>query len=384
MLRLTDRLMKTLTQIDNQLLQQSIQQIYTFGNLDEFGANALSIIDRLVPSDVPIFHKTDVRTNQVWHTYLPGKFFALTPELIGIHERTLPEHPIAQRMPQTLDGAYKISDFVNLHELHALEGIYQDFLRVIGIEEQLLMFLPTIQADNWNRLARSQVTLNGFVLCRPTCSFTERDRSMLNILRPHLIQAYTNAQEYDRLQQQCDFLQQSLNCLSTISIDPDGLIVAVTSSAIHYLETYFALSTGIDRIPEYLWAWVQHQILNLDRNTDLPNTCTPLRIQKQGKELTIRLIIESSKSQYLLLLEERKITSSLSLELLDLSARETSVLTCIIQGKSNKAISTHLNMSFSTVRKHLESIYAKLGANSRSDAIAITLRKLGALTLLLV
>jgi DNA-binding NarL/FixJ family response regulator len=49
----------------------------------------------------------------------------------------------------------------------------------------------------------------------------------------------------------------------------------------------------------------------------------------------------------------------------------------VIQGKENKEIATHLSINVSTVRKHLESIYCKLGVHSRTEAIAQALGKLG-------
>ncbi len=56
-----------------------------------------------------------------------------------------------------------------------------------------------------------------------------------------------------------------------------------------------------------------------------------------------------------------------SLKLLGLSTRETEVLFWAIQGKDNQAIAKHLSVHVSTVRKHLESVYRKLGVQSRSN-----------------
>jgi ATP/maltotriose-dependent transcriptional regulator MalT len=97
--------------------------------------------------------------------------------------------------------------------------------------------------------------------------------------------------------------------------------------------------------------------------------------------LTIRLIIEPTGAQYLLLLEEQTLASVNSLELLGLSQRETEVLSLIIQGNDNKTIATKINVQVSTVRKHLENIYRKLDVQSRTEAIAQALDKLGFLYL---
>jgi DNA-binding NarL/FixJ family response regulator len=80
-----------------------------------------------------------------------------------------------------------------------------------------------------------------------------------------------------------------------------------------------------------------------------------------------------------LLLEEQTTSLLNSLDLLGLSQRETEVLSCVVQGKENKMIAIKLGVGESTVRKHLERIYGKLGVSSRTEAIAHTLQKLGLL-----
>jgi DNA-binding CsgD family transcriptional regulator len=93
----------------------------------------------------------------------------------------------------------------------------------------------------------------------------------------------------------------------------------------------------------------------------------------------IQLVFESLQGPYLLLLQEHPRSLLPSLELLGLSARETEVLGWVMRGDANQAIATHLSIHLSTVRKHLESIYRKLGVQSRTEAIAQVLDKLGML-----
>lgn len=53
-----------------------------------------------------------------------------------------------------------------------------------------------------------------------------------------------------------------------------------------------------------------------------------------------------------------------------LSSREAEVLSLIAAGHSNVSIATQLYLAEKTVKNHINSIYAKLGAASRSDAIS--------------
>lgn len=54
---------------------------------------------------------------------------------------------------------------------------------------------------------------------------------------------------------------------------------------------------------------------------------------------------------------------------LGLSSREAEVMTLIAQGHSNGEIAARLVLAEKTVKNHVNRIYAKLGAESRSAAI---------------
>jgi DNA-binding NarL/FixJ family response regulator len=58
-----------------------------------------------------------------------------------------------------------------------------------------------------------------------------------------------------------------------------------------------------------------------------------------------------------------------------LSPRELEVLAHLAAGLSNKEISAALDMAGSTVKHHLERIFAKLGAKDRTQAVTIAVRR---------
>lgn len=63
-----------------------------------------------------------------------------------------------------------------------------------------------------------------------------------------------------------------------------------------------------------------------------------------------------------------------------LSAREVEVLQWVAQGFTNKAIAAQLRISDRTVQGHIASIFEKLGAQSRTDAVMVGL-KLGLISM---
>jgi DNA-binding NarL/FixJ family response regulator len=63
-----------------------------------------------------------------------------------------------------------------------------------------------------------------------------------------------------------------------------------------------------------------------------------------------------------------------------LTAREVEVLQLVADGLSNKSIAARLGISDQTVKFHVSSIYGKLGAVNRTDAVRRAVRR-GLLTL---
>jgi DNA-binding CsgD family transcriptional regulator len=79
----------------------------------------------------------------------------------------------------------KIADFYSARQWHAT-GMYHDLYRPIGIEHYIQLCLP--EAPGPGRTVR-------LVLNRgPGPDFSERDRALLTLLRPHLHQAYLDAE----------------------------------------------------------------------------------------------------------------------------------------------------------------------------------------------
>lgn len=59
----------------------------------------------------------------------------------------------------------------------------------------------------------------------------------------------------------------------------------------------------------------------------------------------------------------------------DLSHREIDVLTAIAAGKSNKTVASTLGIGEETVKMHVKAILAKLGANDRTHAVTLALKR---------
>jgi two-component system NarL family response regulator len=58
-----------------------------------------------------------------------------------------------------------------------------------------------------------------------------------------------------------------------------------------------------------------------------------------------------------------------------LTEREEQILKLLAEGLSNRAIGQALHISESTVKSHLKSLFVKLDATSRAEAIALAARR---------
>jgi DNA-binding NarL/FixJ family response regulator len=61
---------------------------------------------------------------------------------------------------------------------------------------------------------------------------------------------------------------------------------------------------------------------------------------------------------------------------LGLTPREAELLSWVVQGKTNPEIAIILGIKLTTVKKHLESIFAKLGVENRTAAVTFALEKI--------
>ena len=56
-------------------------------------------------------------------------------------------------------------------------------------------------------------------------------------------------------------------------------------------------------------------------------------------------------------------------------SREREVLTLVAEGRSNREIGSEIHIEESTVKTHLKSIFAKLHAESRTEAVTVATRR---------
>jgi DNA-binding CsgD family transcriptional regulator len=223
------------------------------------------------------------------------------------------EHPVCSYQDRTGDfSPRKLSDFVTMKELNRLQ-VYTDYLRVSGVAHHFGVGLPA-------PLTHTKVFLfdNG----RERGDFGERERTILELIRPLLVRRYEYVRARRRAAAALAALETSDEALVVLA--EDGRAEFATARARRLLSSH-----GFDL-------------------GDIPNIA-PLRARN------IR--------SHVLLLEERRP--------LGLTPREREILALVAQGHTNAQVAAALWISPSTVGKHLENAYSKLGVATRTAAVRL-------------
>lgn len=277
------------------------------------------------------------------------------------------QHPLLAYWRKTRDGgAVKISDFLTRSQYHRLP-LYNEALRHFGTESAMRISLP-LSAD----------TLAGITIGRGRPDFSERERLILNLVRPHVAQADRNARALSRLRDALAQASRTMEQLpmSVVICERDGRVRTATRSAWDLLSRYFDHRIQADRLPGELERWVRECVLAAQQNPD--RVPTVLVLEHDGRRLVVRFL--ANPDGHAVLLEERvsgedlEVVPPQALESLGLTPREAEVLALAIRGETNLEIGAALGASARTIGKHLEHIYGKLGVSTRAAAITYALR----------
>jgi DNA-binding CsgD family transcriptional regulator len=272
-----------------------------------------------------------------------------------IHENPLVEALIIQR----LAGALKITDLVTPNEFERTT-LYNEFYRPAGVRNQLVT--PMVISDD----------------LMITCSinigdkdFSDRDKTMLNTIAPHLTNAIRNAFAYQRLNSVLEIEARGI-----VALGANEKPLFISESARLLLESYFADEKfPADALPGDLASWVK-QSGALIAQSEFVSPVAPFRVANQKGELIVRFLYNAETREKTLLLEEKEFHSPRSFANLGLTKRETEILFLITQGKTDDVIATLCNISLRTVHKHVENIYTKLGVETRTGAMLAALKLL--------
>jgi len=354
--------MTALREQDYQTMLGCIAQLQECGGLEQFQRVALTEISGLVGCDHITF-------NYVAPT-IPKVTVLGHPDLTGSHHvererefaKYLSDQPILRNYLATGDpSAHMFSDFLSMREYHRLP-LYQHLYHDLRYEDQLAFMLFPPGAE-----------MIAIALARDRRNFTERDRRMLNLLRPHVATAYRQVEKLARLERtlrQGDLAQPNAR-VTRVVLDEQNRPIQFGSEARRWLTRFFPSPRGSPtRLPDAVTEWLAHPANGCKSNAAPVRRDVALVRERDGQRLRLNLFPAVTGEVRTLVLELETVPAAAHAALDGkLTRREIEVLLEVEQGKTNDEAAVALGISPLTVRTHLEHIFEKLRVPSRTGAV---------------
>jgi DNA-binding CsgD family transcriptional regulator len=230
--------------------------------------------------------------------------------------------------------AVKLSDLLTPRELKRTR-MYDLVLKPCGLVDSLGVRLQIGPA----RLKKL------FIFDRTDRDFSDRDRIVLDALRPHLERLHQAAEVRRRFRNALALHEATQSAI--VVLEADDSVAFASTAARELLDRYFGENGA--RLPDAVGSWL--------RQGRRGAIADPLCIDAGDRSLLVEFVDGA------LLLEERP-------RIPRVTAREREILDLVAVGRTNAEIAEHLWISPGTVRKHLENIYSKLGVHTRGAAAA--------------
>jgi DNA-binding CsgD family transcriptional regulator len=324
-----------LTRADAERLLDFVGEAESLGGDEPFTGELLVELGKLVEADYVTYSELDrVRKRSLAQVPRPGDEEEESGEPDSLFwDFVIEAHPVCLRHQQGHTRALKLSDFYTLRELHKTR-LYDVWFKPWEIEHELNVPIPS---PLWHTKT--------FLFDRTgNRDFTERDRLVLDRLQPHL----------DRLWRQARTRRLLTGALAAVerssASDARGVVLFGRAGRVD-----FASASARRLLCEFFPGW---------RGTRLPRMCEEW-LEAGGKRALVQkrpgrqLTIERSGDALLLEGTEPNL----------LTPREREVLAWVARGKTNSEIAQLLWLAPSTVRKHLENVYSKLGVGTRTAAV---------------
>lgn len=349
--------MNSLNSDDVAAVRELALTAYAYDGLESFRCELLPAMMRLVPGDMSGYNELNLPAGEaIVVIETPDASFTGIDEAFAA---TAHQHPGVQLSERGDYRPHVMSDLLTVSELHRLD-LYHDVYRRLGTEDQVYFNL-------------AESTLVTIAINRSRRGFTAREREMIELLEPHLRRAYLQAHQR-RLAKAVIAAQEAglaEEDTGVILLDDGGRVVHASGLGRYLLAGYCPGEHDVGGVlPESLANWLRAM------NIDVLNTVFVTR--PRGRLRVRALSGRTADGWRILLLDERPadhLPAVESLRALGLTNRQAEVLRLLACGNSTQTIADQLYLSPATVRKHLENIYAKIGARSRTEAVAMALRQ---------
>jgi DNA-binding CsgD family transcriptional regulator len=345
-------------------LASLLPDLYSAQTLETFSKHVVELMPRLIPGGTYGYNETNFARRRFEVLADPTFDERGTPHAEATLARLMHLHPMVVHNRNSDQRALKMSDLISQRQFHRLE-LYDAVYRRARVEYLMTGGFEVSSAGDIVTLAFG----------RESMDFSEDERELLNLLRPHLRQAYANADAMTTFRSQLECREQSLEDAvnTTVVVVHDLQIIHASPLAHRWLSSFFPNGKARDdELPDLISRWVHFWQAALDAKQSEVKPCSPLTVEADGARLNIRILKTGQNGEAILLLS-REVTRECPelLQRMGLAPREAEVLFWISKGKTSREIATILSITRKTVDKHVEHIHRKLGTETRTAAAAL-------------
>ncbi|MHB8694581.1 MAG: helix-turn-helix transcriptional regulator [Solirubrobacteraceae bacterium] len=339
------RVVMWLADIDVDASHGFAQALVGTHTLDELRRRTFLGLDELVPADVLMWDRVDLASGAVRHVAFPAEAEPRDAfEGIVGHAGS---HPLLAAHAARRCPALRLSDVVESGCLSRSE-LYGELLHPAGVEYSITIGM---------RSQHREIVVAG--LGRTEREFSERDRDLLDLVRPVLEDALRDTQAHERLDHARETNPPPGSAV--VLLDRNGEIEQSSLDAERWLSEHFGPAEHPGWLPQTVVEWLA-----------LPPR-PPLVSVRDGRHLTIHLL---PGDPHALLLEEHVASFRQdALDRLGLTPREAEVLRAATSIEQEADIAWELCLSLHAVQDRLAHIEAKLGVHTAADAVAVAFRE---------
>jgi DNA-binding CsgD family transcriptional regulator len=331
-----------------------VREVGDAQTLDDYADITMAGLLELVPGIDTSYNEMNIGAARVQYRATPTNN-DLLEEFKPVFERYMFQNPLVSHFRDTGDTRTMMwSDFMDLDEIRATD-LHREMFSMLGVDSQMAVTLPTPAG-----------IVVGFAVNRDAAGFSERDRAVVNALRPHLGHAYRSIHVRNELTAAQETLR-SRGWTGALA-DPSGIVETVTADAEELADISGVAMTPGEPLPEALRSSFTRHIASY-RPSEIAAPSSPIRLTEDADGVA-GWHVPGPTAPHVVMVRTHVDTGARRLRDAGLSPREVEVALELANGGTNAAIASRMNIAEGTVRKHLERVYRMLGVTDRASAIA--------------
>ena len=345
-------------------LVRLLPELYSAQTLESLPRHVTGLLPRLISADSSGYNETNFARRRFEALSHPSAETIGIPDAPETLARLMHQHPMVVHNRNSDQRALKMSDLISRRRFHRLE-LYEMVYRPARVE-----YLMTGGFE----LSPGNIVTVGFG--REASDFSEDERDLLNLFRPHLRQAYANAEAMTTFQSQLEcreeLIEERVN--TAVVVVRDLAINHASRLAMRWLSIFFRDDPARnDMLPDRLQRWVRFRQDSLNDGQSEIKACSPLTVESEEARLNIWLLKTTRDGEVVLLLkrENTRDCPEMLQRRLGLPPREAEVLFWVSKGKTSRETAAIMSITRKTVDQHFEHIHRKLGTETRTAAAAI-------------